>query len=171
MGVVVPHLHGDLVDDGPVVDVLVDEVDRRPRHLDAVVEGLLEGVQPPKCRQEGGMDVDRPPPEAPDELRREDPHVPGEDDEVDPRPVEVLRENAVVPGPVEARGVDEVGLDPIVAGDPEGSCVGVVREDDRHLRWEAPRPYGLEDVPEVLTAPRGYDPDSGGQRQPRSRRA
>ena len=67
--VVIEHGNRRLQHDRPRVHALVDEVDGRPRHLDAVLERLALGVEPGKRRQQRRMDVQDPAPVAPDELR------------------------------------------------------------------------------------------------------
>jgi hypothetical protein len=52
-------------------------VDGRPGDLDAVLDGLALGVEARERRQQRRMDVQDPTGEAPDELDREHPHVPG----------------------------------------------------------------------------------------------
>ena len=75
-----------LEQDGPRVESLVDEVDRRTRDLDAMLAGLRLGVLPRKGRQQGGVDVEDAAAKRADEDRREDSHEAGEADEVDALP-------------------------------------------------------------------------------------
>ena len=66
------------------VDPFVDEVDRHPEDLHAVLDGLLDRAHAREGGQQRGMDVEDPVGEARHEPRVEDRHVAGEDHELDP---------------------------------------------------------------------------------------
>src|ERR687896_2196223 len=93
-------LEGLLQDDRAGSHPFVNEVHRPAHHLHAVVERLLDRVRAWKRGQQGGMDVDHPGPEAPDELRIEELHEAGEHHEVDGALLEPAAEGAVAGGPV-----------------------------------------------------------------------
>src|SRR3954452_15288588 len=73
-----------LEDDRPAVDALVDEVDGNSGNFRAVLECLLDRVEPLEGRQERWVDVDDPVREAADEARREDLHPARQHDELRP---------------------------------------------------------------------------------------
>src|ERR1700676_5224020 len=56
--VVVVNRDNALQDDDAVVEVLVDEVNRAAGHLDAVIEGLLLGVEAREGGQQGRVNVE-----------------------------------------------------------------------------------------------------------------
>ena len=82
-GVGVEDRYGALKDDGAVVQVLVDKVDRAARNFHAVVERLLLCVEAGKGGEQRRVDVKNAVGEGLDEDGRKQPHVAGEDDEID----------------------------------------------------------------------------------------
>src|SRR5439155_443445 len=68
--------HRRLEDDRPGVRSLVDQVDGRSRHLDAMGEGLPLGVEAGERGQERGVNVEDPAGKGGHELRGQEPHVP-----------------------------------------------------------------------------------------------
>ena len=74
-----------LGDDRAAVERLVDEVDRAAGHPDAVGERVADGVRAREGRQQRGMRVQDPARRTPRAPRPDDPHVAGEDDDVDRR--------------------------------------------------------------------------------------
>src|SRR4051794_11159674 len=153
------NVEGFLQDDRPGVDALVDVVDGDPHDLDAVVESLLDRAYPPECRQQRRVDVDDPPAEAPDELRAEDLHEPGEHHQVrserlDPIPHSRVPRRAVL---VVRRGKDR-GIDACGAPALEPARLGSVRSPPT---TSASRPctesriaWRFEPSPETSTATR-----------------
>ena len=78
------HRHPDLLDDGAVIDFLVDEVDGDTRRLNTLVESVLDGEGAGERGQQRGVDVEHPPGETVEEHRSQDSHEPGEDDPFGP---------------------------------------------------------------------------------------
>ena len=72
-----------LQDDGAVVEMFVDKVDRAAGNLDAVVKCLLLGVEAGECGKQRRMDVENAVGERGNKAGREQAHVAGETDEVD----------------------------------------------------------------------------------------
>ena len=84
LGVVgVEDRDGALEDDGAVIELVVDEVDGAAGDFDAVVEGLLLGVEAGEGWEQGGVDVQDAVWKGCDEVGGEQAHVAGEDDQVD----------------------------------------------------------------------------------------
>src|SRR3954447_21874602 len=73
-------LERSLEDDRPTVDAFVDEMHGHPRHLDAVLERLLDRVDAGERREQGGVDVHDREREAGDEPGAEQLHEPGKHD-------------------------------------------------------------------------------------------
>lgn len=73
------HQYGLLRNDGSVVDLLVDEVDRHAGHGDAVVERLLHGIGTGKRRQQRRMNIDDRIGEPGNRLGCENSHEAGQD--------------------------------------------------------------------------------------------
>src|SRR4051812_42896342 len=71
-----------LQDDRARVDPLVDEVNRHPHLLNAVLERLLDRAQAWERREQGRVHVDHAPREAPYERRAQELHEPGEHHEL-----------------------------------------------------------------------------------------
>ena len=67
-----------------MVQVLVDKVHRAASHFHAIVEGLLLRVEARKRRQQRGMNVENAIGKRRHKLRRKQPHVAGQADQVDP---------------------------------------------------------------------------------------
>ena len=124
---------GALEDDGTVVEVLVDEVDGAAGDFDAVVEGLVLGVEAGEGGQQGGMDVDDAVGEGVDELRREQAHVAGEDDEIDIVTAEAGDDVGVVLGAGAALGEEDFARQAELATDGEAAGRGGVGDDDGNL--------------------------------------
>jgi len=72
-----------LQNDCALVEMVIDKVDRATDDFDAVVEGLLLGVEAGEGRKQRRMNVEDAIRKGCDESRREQTHVAGETDEVD----------------------------------------------------------------------------------------
>ena len=124
--------YGDsaLDDDDAVVDLLVDEVDGAAGDLDAVVEGLVLGVESGEGGQERGVDIDDAVGVGLDESGRDDAHVACEADEVDLVLVKAGDELGVLGVAGAAGGGDAEGGEAQFAGGLEAFGVFAVGEDD-----------------------------------------
>src|SRR5436190_19703050 len=110
-----------LDDDGPVIHLLVHQVDRDARNLGAPGQGVGHGVSTRERRQQRRVDVQYPPLEGPHHLGPEHPHESGEHDVLDGLPLEEDEQRLPVRGSVRVqRGVEELGTDPSRTGPLEG---------------------------------------------------
>src|SRR5581483_9030943 len=92
----IEHRDRLLHDDGPVIEMLVDEVYRAPRDLHAVFNRLLLRFEPRKRRQQRWMDVEDTIWELLTEPGRQQSHVSGHADQVHPLFLEGRHNFAVV---------------------------------------------------------------------------
>ena len=103
------------------------------------------------------MDVQDPSREGAHERRREDPHEPGETDELDPVLVEEPLQRRIIGRAVrEVLGVEEDRGDPGPRGAREGRRPLAIRDDDDDGRGKALPARGVEDRLEV-GAPAGRE--------------
>ena len=109
---------GALDEDDAVVELLVDEVDGAAGDADAVLPGLVLGVEAGEGGEEGGVDVEDAVREGLNEGGGEQAEVAGEADEIDAGLVEVGEELLVMLGAFAAGGWDGNG------GIAEGAGVG-----------------------------------------------
>ena len=118
-------------------------------------EGVLDRMGARERRQERRVRVEDPAAERGQDGRPDDPHVAGEDDDVDPDRGERRRERRVV-----AAG-DERGLDPLLRRPVERRAVAI-GEDEHDLAAElAPARRGRQ-RPQVRARPRDADRDAAG---------
>ena len=124
---------GFLEEDDAVVELLVDEVDGASNDVDAVVEGLLLGVEAREGRQQRRMDVQNAVGEGLNEFTREQAHVSSEADEIDVMLVEAGDDFGVMLSALASAGLDGDGIEAERAGGVETGCVGLVGDDDGDL--------------------------------------
>ena len=79
LGIIRTHIDRNLGDDGPVVDLLVDEMHRDPGDRCALGQCLSDSIRTRELRKKGGMDVDDTSGKAPHRLGSKDPHETGQD--------------------------------------------------------------------------------------------
>src|SRR5579883_1022110 len=77
------HRHGLLSDYWPGVHACVYEVNGATGDLYSIIQSLLPGLQPWKCREQGRMNIDDTSFESAQELAFQNPHETGEHDQVD----------------------------------------------------------------------------------------
>ncbi len=89
------------------------------------------GVQTGIFRQERGVDVEHPPCEPVDEIRRQDPHEPGEAENVRPGGLDEFQKFRLEPRAIapERPVIDDRGRDTHVAGFREPAGGGIVGDD------------------------------------------
>ena len=75
-GVARTDRHRFLEEDGPVIHLLIDQMDRHPRHFGPPRQRITNGVRSGERRQERRVDVQDAMAKATDENRRENPHEP-----------------------------------------------------------------------------------------------
>ena len=156
---------GPLQNDGAVVQVLIDKMDGATSHFDAVVEGLLLGVEAGEGGQERWVDVEDAIWEGGDEGGREQSHVAGEADEVDGMLAEACDQVGVVGFARAAFGDESGGGKAEVAGCGEAGSIGDVGDDDGYFdAGEAAGADGVRDGEEVGTAAGEEDAEAGGAR-------
>jgi len=156
---------GALEDDDAVVEVFVDEVHGAAGDFDAVVEGLLLGVEAGEGGQERWVDVEDAIWEGGDECGREQAHVAGEADEVDGMLAEACDQVGVVGFARAAFGDESGGGKAEVAGCGEAGSIGDVGDDDGDFdAGEAAGADGVRDGEEVGTAAGEEDAEAGGAR-------
>ena len=146
-GLAVAHPQDVLFDDRSGVERLGHVMARGPDYLDSSLAGGVVRPRSREGRQKGVVDVDDPVRVRRDELRREDLHVAGEDDEVDPFPVqerELFRFDGVAV-------VLRDGQDPELHAESLGHGLEfrVVPDDHRDLDLPLPRADAREQVVET----------------------
>jgi hypothetical protein len=108
-------------------------------HLDAMVERLLDGIEPGERREQRGVDVDHPVAESGHELRRQQLHVARQHDQVDPQIGHPIADRAVSRlAIVVVRALEDRRLDPRAASSLERHRVGVVGAHGDDLDPAAP---------------------------------
>ncbi len=127
--------HPPLENDRARVGALVDQVHGAAGHRLAGLERALLRREPPILRQERGVDVENPAPISSDEVRRQDPHVPREADEVRPCPVEDPEHLRLVRGPtLDPTPLDGKGRQPALPRPGEAARLADVGDDRNDLR-------------------------------------
>jgi hypothetical protein len=122
-----------LQEDDAVVEMLVNEVDGAAGDFDAIFEGLGLRVEAGKRGQQRRMDVEDAVGKRVNEFRREQPHVAGENDEVDGMGLKGGGDVGIVLGPGAAfRDVNGGGQAKVARGG-DSRCFGNVRNHDRNL--------------------------------------
>ena len=76
------HWNCPLQNDRPVIQMLIHKVNRTPGHFHAVIERLLLRIKPRKRRQQRWMNVQNAIGKCGDELRRQQPHITSEANQV-----------------------------------------------------------------------------------------
>ena len=134
------HRHAGLAEDRAAVEFRRDQMHRRPGLRIACGERAGMGVQPRIFRQQRGVDVQHPSAETRHELRGQDPHEPGEAQDVGLRRQQRLEQRGLERGAVAAEGavIDRGGGDVHrrSAGKPGGRRV-VRRHQHRPRRMVA----------------------------------
>ena len=113
-----------LRDDRAAVERCIDDVDRHARQTHAMLEGVADRGRAGERRQQRRMRVQDPVREGGQHARTDDPHVPGEHDQVRSRPGERFRQGVVI-----AAG-DQCGVDALLAGPLERRACPVREDQD-----------------------------------------
>ena len=155
----VGQLDGALEDHRSGVDAAVDEVHGDAEHLDPVVDGLLDRLQPRERRQQRRVHVDDRVRERCQELRAEQLHVAGEHHQLDAALAQPGGDRGVAGGPVgEADAGECLGRDPRLPGARERPRVRLVGGDRDQLHAvTAVRP--VDQRLKVGAGARGQDAD------------
>jgi len=144
---------GALEDDGSVVELVVDEMDRAAGHFDSVVEGLLLGFEAGEGGQQRGMNVEDAVAVSSDKFRREQAQVAGQADEVDLVLAQAGEEVAVVIGARAALGDKRSVRQSHLSRSGQSRGFGDVGDDDGDFRaGQLSRPDGLSNGEEVGAA-------------------
>ena len=140
-------------DDGAAIGAFVDEVDGAAADFDAVGEDVAVGVGAGEARQEGRVDVHDAASVVAHEVRGQDAHEAGEDDEGDACFVEGFDEGLFERlAAVELLAVDADGFDAGFFGAREGVGVGLVGQDKGYCRIYFTAADGVDDGLEVGAA-------------------
>ena len=141
----VENWNGTLLNDGAVVEVLVDKVDGAAGYFDSIVEGLLLGVESRKRGQQGRVNVDDAIRKCSNKAGREQSHVAGEADEVDSVFAKAGDEvGVVICAGTAFRNVDGGGQIELAGGGNSGSVgdVGDRYRDFNSLKLSGPDRFG-----------------------------
>jgi hypothetical protein len=153
------HPHDILLDDRALVEIRGHEVRRRADDLHAPLVRLVVGLRALETREEGVVDVDDAAGHGGAERRREDLHVPREDDEVDGVGLTEGEDFGLLRG-FRLRSDGEV-----VEGDIVGGCQGgevrVIGDDERDVDVELGGGLPEEKVVETVADFRDHDHNAG----------
>jgi hypothetical protein len=159
--VVLTHGNRRLKNDRAVIQPFIDEVYRRPRHLDAVLERSALSIEAWEGGQQRRMDVHDPVRVAPYESRGEQPHVSRKADQLAARRVEGLRHPPIVRfSPAAAPVIDHHRFDPARARELQSPRFRFVRDDQCDARGNRPRLAGARKCLQVRAAPADQNAES-----------
>src|SRR5262249_53562234 len=126
--------HGALQNDGAMVKVLIDEVDRATGNLRAVVQGLLLGVESGKRWQQRWMNIENALTKSSDEFRGKQAHVSRQADQVHLMLAQTSNHLSIVLGSFHSLGLDHMRVETALLGRENPRDIGLVGNYNRDLR-------------------------------------
>jgi len=135
---------------------LFDEMDRASGELDAGRERLALRMETGKGRQQGRMDVDQAALVVPHEGFRQHPHEAGQNYQIGPMPVDLLRQGGIEFDPVRMQAViHHDGGHAVGSGDIQARSPGLVADDAGDIQRQVGFQQGTH-----IAAPAGDEDDS-----------
>ena len=129
--VTIQNRHGFLQNDGPVVQMLVNKMDRATGQLHAVFKRLFLRVHSRKSGQQRRMNVDNAIGKSPDEVRREEAHIAGQADQINLRLLQRRYNLSIVLFADSPFGRNQLSLQAAPLGRVKATSISAVRNDNR----------------------------------------
>lgn len=155
----VVHAHDILLDDGTLIEVAGDKVGGRADNLHTAVIGLVVGLGALEGRQEAVVDVDDTSRHGLAQLRRQDLHIAGQNNQVNLVFLNQLQDTSLLLGL--GGGSDGKVHEGDVIGGGQGGEIGVVGDDQRDFNVKLAGGLTEEQVVQAVTNLGDHDHHAG----------